>query len=362
MIKTVLKLDLKHNRTNNSIESVECSTLSVFAKGRYQHEAYLRLLKKTSKSESILKPKSKIYFLKNCTVPRTKMKDFNLENELKVVRDIEKANIIVYSNETITKNINYSWFNKVEVDVLFKYLNYALSHNLISQQNYKKIEEALTEVEYKDKVLVDYSSISFFRDTAVDVTGQHFNYNSSRTDYIENEEIKNIITNPQIYNIIHQDVILAKINSDNVINEEVYKSIGSLLSSRDDANHCVAMEIMANSDYNESCLYLMLLFKEHRNTLYNSKYKNHVNFKSLLNYFSINLSYQIDWDTIINTLKSRKLLTEKPYNYIKKHYMKEVVDYYTSNRRFDFIKIDPKLISFNVEIDKSEELCLSQEM
>lgn len=362
MIKTVLKVDLDYNPSTGCITKVECTELPVFSKGQGYADPHIKKLNKLAKTDSAFKPGTKIYFLKGCTVPRNKMKDFNEDNKIKVVRDITKADVVVFSKASIEKNINYSWFNKIEKAHYFRYLDYALQNDKISKENYDKIVDALSKVEYDSKILTDYGSVSFFRDNAKSLTGNDFGYNSSRVDYIENSEIKDVLANPTAYNIVHQDVILSKINTNNTIDEEVYKSISSMLKSKDSANHCIAMEIMANSDYNKSAFYLMLLFKDFTRLLYDSRYKNHVNFKSLTNYFGLRLGDHMDWDSIIFTLKSRKLFTKEAYDYIKKQYMNEVYEYFNSNRRFGNIKIDLKAITFNVEMDKTEEVCLDPVM
>jgi hypothetical protein len=62
---------------------------------------------------------------------------------------------------------------------------------------------------------------------------------------------------------------------------------------------------MANCNYKESAVFLLLLFKEHHfvSKMYYSKTKNHVNFKSLLNFFNLSLHRNnLDFDNIIEKL------------------------------------------------------------
>ena len=68
----------------------------------------------------------------------------------------------------------------------------------------------------------------------------------------------------------------------------MYKHISEMFSSSDDDNHVLAMEIMANSKYTESLIYLELLFHYYSHNIYASNTKNHVNFKSLLSYLNKN--------------------------------------------------------------------------
>ena len=59
-----------------------------------------------------------------------------------------------------------------------------------------------------------------------------------------------------------------------------------MFESSDDDNHVLAMEIMANSHYENSILYLLMLISEFHYTISNTHTKNHVNFKSMLAYFN----------------------------------------------------------------------------
>ncbi len=60
-----------------------------------------------------------------------------------------------------------------------------------------------------------------------------------------------------------------------------------MFKSSDKDNHIMAMEIMANSNYVESALYLLLLLEEYGHRIADCNTKNHVNFKSMVSYFGL---------------------------------------------------------------------------
>ena len=80
--------------------------------------------------------------------------------------------------------------------------------------------------------------------------------------------------------------MLEVVNGDEavLIDLDTYQNLRNMFKSSDSDNHVMAMEIMANSNYLESLLYLEMLFFHHHQQIDYSRTKNHVNFKSLKNY------------------------------------------------------------------------------
>ena len=103
------------------------------------------------------------------------------------------------------------------------------------------------------------------------------------------------------------------INGDDAvtITPEVYQQLVKMFQSSDQANHIMAMEIMANSNYIDSALYLLLLLEDYSGRISECHTRNHVNFKSMVSYFSIAVK-EIGWltpDRIANKLIELGLLT-----------------------------------------------------
>lgn len=358
MIKKVLHVDIHakwvHNNPGDiTINSVETSYMQMISTASGKMLSSTDIINKVKKiSEKSVEKDSKVYFAKNCAIPRVKIKSYCEENNLKVIRDMDKSDYIVYSDDSFHRNINYGWFHVLPTEEFINFLKAAIEKNLFTQEYLDNIIEALNQAEYKDKITYDYGTARFIAHITKEITGKNYTSNSKRLDYITDENMAKIIKDPDSYKFIHQDYILSKLNVDNILTEESYNSIRSLLDSNDESNLCVGMEIMANSDYDNSALYLLLLLKEFRQKLYYSKYKNHVNFKSLLQYFSVNLNHSYDWDFIILTLKNKKLMTKENHEYIERRYMDDVYDYFNNSRRFDYVGIQPNSFFFNVKIDE----------
>ena len=122
--------------------------------------------------------------------------------------------------------------------------------------------------------------------------------------------------------------LITNINGDDstVIDYDVYKQLKSMFESSDDDNHILAMEIMANSHYENSILYLLMLISEFHYTISNTHTKNHVNFKSMLAYFNW-VPRQVgsqDADDIIKIIDGKGLLTLDMIQVLYREYAKDI--------------------------------------
>lgn len=369
MIKKVAVFECRNN--NGIMENLEVEHKLIFNPNSIYANPESWIRKKVQQkldNADIKLENSKIHFLANCSVPRNKIKEFAENNKIKVVRDYTKADYLVFSNNTIAKACSYGWFHKIETPIFISNLIELRNKGEINHEQYDKIIKTIDEAEYKEKVLIQWG----FRRMLYEhekITNPNVPYsNSSRFNYVDDIKICDIINNLETNNFIHQDYILQKLNSANVIDEEAYKSIRSLLNSTDESNHCIAMEIMANSDYNRSAYFLLRLFDDYSKNFYFSKFKNHVNFKALTTYFDISLNGHLDLDGIISRMKSKGVFTKKYYDIISEEYIKEVYKYMERGRFQYFgvkssspfflnVDIDPESVNDNV----NQEPCLNLE-
>ncbi|MBK7819406.1 MAG: hypothetical protein IPJ60_19095 [Sphingobacteriaceae bacterium] len=109
----------------------------------------------------------------------------------------------------------------------------------------------------------------------------------------------------------HQDGMLSLLNTGTIMNEDMYRETAKLFESSDNTNTVLAMEAMANCDFQKSAVYLLLLIRENSTKIYNSSNRNHVNFKSLLRYFNITAYTltRLSVDDLLNSLRAQKLLS-----------------------------------------------------
>ena len=105
--------------------------------------------------------------------------------------------------------------------------------------------------------------------------------------FIKNDHVLNNTKCP-----IYKDTsLLPHVNSGSlVIDAAKYKELKFMGESDDKNDHILLMEIMANCNYEQSVLYLWLLFTNFYSRFYYTKTRDHVNFKSLLKFLNIQSS------------------------------------------------------------------------
>jgi hypothetical protein len=120
-----------------------------------------------------------------------------------------------------------------------------------------------------------------------------------------------------------------------------------MFNSSDKDNHVLAMEIMANSKYTESLIYLELLFHFHASRMMDSHTKNHVNFKSLVSYLNKEMRYlYTDLDGVVDSLIRKDQFTPDKMEIVMNH-LKEVITQTGDSKHFTVktITIHPDFIA-----------------
>jgi hypothetical protein len=269
----------------------------------------------------------KLYFLEGVNVPRIKLKDLALQYGIKTVRDVNDATHVFASKNTQAKICDGNWFYSIKTEDFKAICDDTNIH--IDDRYRENIREAL-ENYTEDRLLFNYEETSVIRhgdnlrlQTHADKIITSNMYYSVDSEYVKLSEI--IST----HNLYDESAILKHINGDDatVIDESMYEQIHQMFESSDKDNHILAMEIMANSNYTESLLYLEMLFKEHSTAMGNCHTRNHVNFKSLVNYLGKNKTYlSTSLDAIVRSLIEKKVITKDMMDVLMRRYADEIAD------------------------------------
>lgn len=254
--------------------------------------------------------KDKIYVFPGCTIPRFKLKQFCEAHDVALVKYSKSANIMITSKEAFTSLFErtfYTCHKKTDVIELFT------KHNC---QEIAPLKHAV-ETQESDYVYFKYfnhlSKPLFGRDILDDI--EDIGYNDAPNNKLNDEEsfekLKELFSNNSLYN---ESAILKLLNVGAEINEQEYNRLKDLLESNDNESIKMAIEIMANCDYEKSCVYLLLLISDYGRKIKDSRNRNHVNFKSLLKFFDIQNLHNFDLDDIFNSLLKRKLLNQSNLN------------------------------------------------
>ena len=280
----------------------------------------------------------RLFFLPGCTVPRFKLTAYCAKHGVAVSKTIEKANVKFYGEKAIdnlfTRTTNYSWDKQLFIAFLRQhFLHYQSTLDLILALNTCEGEHVFYNYNVQHTMGNVVDSDKHPEDIDWDSR-----YSHKLIDYDSAILLQELIDSTDYYD---QNEILRDINGGNVMDGNMHHNIKRLFNSSDNKDHKVAMECMANCDYEKSCVYLLLLFKEFGNQIYNHSARNQVNFKSLLKFFDIS-TYRIksfSLDNIMTTLIQKKLLNKSNLDTLMPLAMEN--SYTGSNDHFKVVVVQP---------------------
>ena len=277
----------------------------------------------------------KLYFLPGVNIPRIKLKDLATKFGIRTVRDVSEANVIFGSSKTKDKMTGYTW--KYKIPTTLVQLFFETYKNDMDDYQFSKIDNAL-EFYTEEYILTDWSTARNFTDNdlpqwnSYSAQPQYVDYHSksrSSSEHVHevNKDYIHLYDLIKGKEIIDESCLLDQLNGDDavIIDADMFTQLSTMFNSSDDDNHILAMEIMANSKYKESLLYIEMIFKNHAYTIGQSNTKNHVNFKSLLSYLSKNNRYiDTSLDDIMESLISKKVLTKDKVDILLENYAEEI--------------------------------------
>jgi len=266
--------------------------------------------------------KDKLFFGKAVTIPRVKLKNLTKDYKIKATTKVEDATAIFVSNNAFSKYTEDVWNYKVTTEAFKSFIEEAVNHGVIDDYYVEKVKDALEfytnefiAIPYHTRVLLEHQNIPFHIKNGTSFSSQRMYYISD-TYFASYNEILNA-TCP-VYN---ESDLLKYLNGDDAlaIEENMYDSLCEMFESSDRDNHTMAMEIMANSNFEGSLLYLCLLFHEYSSRIQESRTKSHVNFKSLLAMMDIRGGYfYLSVDDIMEKLKDNNQLTKENVDVVLK--------------------------------------------
>ncbi len=263
----------------------------------------------------------RIFIYPDSNIPRFKLKKFCDQYKVSIAKVKETANVFFMDDQTANKENKYYDTDNYP-DLMYKdyFLDFLKRATKVNDQRYVKLIADLSS-STEDVIFLNGSytfqneglnkhKLSVVRqDEADDDDCLVANcLNRDKIYFIKTEEQRKAFTDIENKNFYHPDAMLALLNEGSVVDKEMYDGIMNLFESSDKNDHKIAMEAMANCDYQKSAVYLLMVFYHHQYKIYNSDTKTHVNFKSFLNFFKLSHSHGISIDDIIDKLKDKRLL------------------------------------------------------
>jgi hypothetical protein len=277
-----------------------------------------------------------IYLMPGVNIPRAKLKDLALNQGVKIVRDADKANVIITGKATPGKVLHGSWYYMAPIAKIEEYIE----KESVDEYYKDNLRTALLSSE-SDVVYFNYSTKLCINNRIMSTT---FSPNSHHYYYIH-DEWKDLIDSCQNKTVYEESELLAMINGDDAvtITNEIYTQLREMFKSSDQDNHIMAMEIMANSNYVESALYLLILLEEYGNKIAECNTKNHVNFKSMVSYFGLRVRDVdcLDPDDVSKKLTSLGLLTTEWLNILLESRIEWFIRNIAASKTFNVASIIP---------------------
>lgn len=276
------------------------------------------------------KEKDKLFFAKSVNIPRVKLKNLTKDYKIKATTKIEEANAVFISSNTTSKYTAVLWRYNVRTDKFKQFFEEAVDGGHFDDYHANKIKDALEfyegeliAINYNTKQILENGNFPFRLNEGVSFSSERLNYITDEY-YDSYKDILNFTGD-----VYDESELLKYLNGSDAIaiEENMYESLCEMFDSSDRDNHTMAMEIMANSQFEDSVLYLSLLFNKYHNDIQNSRTKSHVNFKSLLALMEIRSNYfYLSIDDIVIKLKKHNKLTKENVDLLLKKLGDDITD------------------------------------
>ena len=218
-----------------------------------------------------LSPNENVYFTPLCKIPRYKMDEYIQSNNLNITKCymFKTAQKLILNKKHLTKLLAKTTkkYFKIPISDLYEkgpgILQYASGKYVKYSRNVISSEYALLEVGRNNN---NYTVEGF--DCSQYPVIDAYIYGTQ----LESKEYKFLAEMGEAmkhYDFIigEDDSVLHQTNKELIIDEDVYQSLRDMLSSGDYNNHNMAKELIANSNFKESEIYLLLLIHEFQRAL-----------------------------------------------------------------------------------------------
>lgn len=281
------------------------------------------ITKRFEQNDFTFKAGEKVFITSRCSIPRAKIKQSFKEKGLKITHVLDEADHIIVDRDFVEYHTQNSYSNLYKQEKIEKMMNdssmiISRVKDKLMKATFKTILEELVQNPVSD-CLVDYRVSRAIDDAMehaclVNQDGEH-DYSSERgylrtVNKIKRDFFMKVLDN--IDKVILEDKLIGMTNNEIHMDKELFDSLCKYMQSEDKDNILLAMETMANCNYESSALYLLLLIEKYGYKMRDSKVSNYVNFKSMMRFFNIS-RYKLDrlgYDDILDILKSKNLLNQ----------------------------------------------------
>jgi hypothetical protein len=275
----------------------------------------------------------KVYFTKSSTIPRYKLKEYCDNNSLEIDKTNRKEYADVYVvglnliKELIYDKSNYIQYYQIpihDLDILDRSTKAELKrHGWAGGDVLFKKEDDLQK-----RLKNSNSSILLDKYPIITLLPIYKHHGSGKVNDVIDTFIY-LTDRLNTHKLVFDETLISLCNADFFIDNEIYNNLCNMLSSEDKENNKLALEIMCNSNYESSKVYLLLLFNEFANKINKEKTPNT---QYLLNYFS--KYYNImntNWEVFVNKMFGDYSKDENATSIIKDYIIKRLNEQFKNN-------------------------------
>ena len=308
-------------------------------------------------------PGDRIYFLPGCNVPRMKVRDYCDKFRVAITKDPVNANVLVAGPDTKPHYFTELKACKIPVERYIKWLEVCrdeeTTHFIDEEINSVKLslcDYVLVHEDVADMLFGEVQCPWLDELVSVDIDSDHHKTHKYTRIKETDDLSKYSAADGKLFS---QDDILVGLNT-LVIDDTMYRELRSQLSSKDQGSVVLAMEVMANTRFDLSMPYLLLLMQEFgKRSIAKAKSKDHVNFKSMCQYLGIGPADTIAADDLVDLLRAKNQFTESSMEIIRPSVMKEVAGILRESGMNRFIvtavELAPEGVVVPEEVEDDEE-------
>lgn len=298
-------------------------SFDVKVKYLYQEDRFYRdaknFLREIDEDKNWDSNKSPIFIGGNCNISR-----FKVREHCKITYNLNNAKALFFETNyvdfKVNSFVNSNFYQKKlyrsldEAAHIFAELLLLSSHKKVTK-NIKKILNFKKLYHSTEKWLIEEDSITELKELLVQQLNTEYrdlprnlkSYYHSKFYYYYSDKLGYDFLNKEIRNekLGHEDIyalhhLKKHIHGESMpITSDSYNELTKMLSSGQKDNQVLAMEIIANSKFDESFHYLFMLILTYSNVMSERSAYNHVNFKSFRQNF-IKLGRDIDSFYLVN--------------------------------------------------------------
>jgi len=258
----------------------------------------------------------KVYFTKSSSIPRYKLKEFLdlTKTNLNRTNRIEQATAYIASINAF-KELIYG-FNEDKYNTYYVIPADDIQPHAARGYKTEVIQRKLETVLLKESDIKHFSALKSEKYPKITIIPHDTRWGGAKM----NQAVESFVYLAKKPNtkIIFDETLIEMCNSGVVIDEEIYENLSSMLNSDNKENISLAMEIISNSDFIQSKIYILLLLNE-----YQMEFKlvdKTTNYKSLLNYFSsYNEIISRNWETFADVMIRKHCSSDEEKAAIKKY-------------------------------------------